>query len=88
MLQREFIKETTSELIKHTRENVNVETVLEMVEDIVKFFDGIEEEYKTLQQYVGIRNLFRGFIVKDWKGADFNCTMHTIMNKILIKKAV
>ena len=46
-LQWEFIKETTSELIKCTSENVNVETVLEMIEDIAKFFGRIELEYET-----------------------------------------
>ena len=44
-----------------------------MIEDIVVYFDDEkEEEYTSSQQYIGIRELFRGYIVKDQVGADFN----------------
>ena len=32
--------------------------------------------------------LFRGFVVKDWEGADFNYTRYRKLNKILVPKAI
>lgn len=87
-LQREFVKETTEELLKQKNEKVEEETILEMMEDICKFFEGEEDEYETTQQYVGFKALFRGYAVKDWKGADVNCKSYTSLNKILVKRAV
>ena len=87
-IQREFAKEMTNELLKHTNESINADAALEMVVDIVKYFDRIEDEYKMSQEHVRLKDVFRGFVTKDQKGADFNCKKHTTMNKILIKKAV
>ena len=87
-LQREFVKETTEELLKQKNEKVEEETILEMMEDICKFFEGEEDEYETTQQYVGFKALFRGYAVKDWKRADVNCKSYTSLNKILVKRAV
>ena len=60
-----------------------------MLEDIATFFDVGEEddnevEFKTSQQSIRIKQLFREYIVRDWKQADFNCTKHTDLNKIIV----
>ena len=49
-----------------------------MLEDIVTFFDvreadDNEEEFETSQQYIRMKELFRGHIVRDWKQANFHC---------------
>ena len=44
---------------------VDVETMLEMTKDVVKIFDRIEDNYKTLQQHVSSKDLFRGFVARD-----------------------
>ena len=37
-----------------------------MIEDILQYLDGEEEEdYETSQEFIGFKNLFQGFVVKD-----------------------
>ena len=86
-MQAEFVKETTNELMKHKKENIDDDIIIKIIKDIVKFFKGDEDEHETSQQHVGIKDLLRGFVVKDWDGANFNCIKHTSLNKILVKKA-
>ena len=44
-----------------------------MLKDILIFFDSREEDkLETSQQYISIREIFRGFVVKDWEGVNFN----------------
>ena len=60
-----------------------------MLEDVAIYFDESEEdEYQTSQQCIGIGEIFRGFIVKDWEGADFHCEKYSELNKILVANAV
>ena len=35
-----------------------------------------------------MRELFRGIVVKDWKGSDFHCTKYEVLNKILVYHAI
>ena len=88
-MQREFIRNITVELFKANKGRVDEEIILNMIEDIVVYFDdGKEEKYASSQQYGGIRELFRRYIVKDWAAADFNCEKYRELNKIVIVKAV
>ena len=60
-----------------------------MIEDITIYFDnGDEDEFTTSQQYIGFRELFRGYIVKDWVGSNFNCDKYNELNKVVIKHIV
>ena len=64
-----------------------------MLEDIMTFFDAGEEEesedeFETTQQCIGMKSLFRGHAVKDWKQANFYCTKHAELNKIIVQNAV
>ena len=71
-MQREFIKNLTLDLLNENDANIDDEIILNLIEDIVVYFDdGDEDEYESSQQYIGMMNLFRGFIVKDWEGANF-----------------
>ena len=88
LMQVEFVKETIKELRKHAKEDVDNEIIIKMMKDMVKYFKGDEDQHGTLQQYAGFKDLFRGFVVKDWDGPDFNCRKHTYLNKILVKKVV
>jgi len=84
-MQRQFIKNLVKELLKVNKRKVDEEIVLDMIEDIIVYFDnGDEEEYTTSQQYIGIRELFRGYIVKDWVGSNFNCDTYNELNKIVV----
>ena len=63
--------------------------ILDMIEDIMVFLEeGDEDEYETSQQYIGMKDLFKGFVVKDWKGSNFNCSKYEVLNKILVNHAV
>ena len=73
-MKREFIQNITEELFKVNKGRVDAKIFLDMIEDIVVYFnDSEEEEYASSQQYVRIRELFREYIVEDWAVADFNC---------------
>ena len=92
-MQREFIAETAKELFKKNKGKISKDDMLDMLEDIVKFFNGGEEEenaeeFETSQQHVGMKELFRGCVVRDWKQADFNCTKYADLNRILVRSAV
>ena len=77
------------ELFHANKGRIEDEVILNLIEDIVVYFDnGEEDEYVSSQQYVGMRELFRGFIVKDWVEADFNCKQYSELNKIVIANAV
>ena len=88
-IQREFIKETYQDLKKINDGYVNEKEILEILEDIAIFFEGGDpKEYEMTQHYVGMSSLFRGFVVKDWKGVDFNCLKYRRFKKVLVVKAV
>ena len=60
-----------------------------MIEDVLRFLEKEEvEEYDTNQIIVGMRSLFRGCIVKVWKGSDFLLKKCYYLNKILVKHCV
>ena len=49
-LQKEFIKDTTLEIIKINKGKINEEEILDMIEDIVVYLQNRDlEEYKTNQ---------------------------------------
>ena len=87
-LQREFVKKTAEDLFRLNAQNIEEETILNMLEDIVIFFeDGEEDKHEASQQYAGIREIFYGFIVKDWEGANFNCDRCKELNIIIVASA-
>ena len=42
------------------------------------------EKYKTNQQHLGMDQIFRRFVVKDWKGVEFHYSKHNVLNKTLV----
>ena len=58
-----------------------------MVNDIVKYFN-TEEFFWTNQQAWGVREIFRGVVVKSWVAMPVESIKFKKHNKILIKKAV
>ena len=80
----------TQELFRVNEKRIDEEITLNMLEDIAMFFDnGNEDEgCVTSQQHVGIREIFRGFAVKDWEGVNFYCEKFKELNKVLIVNAV
>ena len=66
LFQRDFIKETAKELLLHDNDKIEDKDILEMLEDITNHLESrYSEELGTNQQYVGMREIFRGFVTKD-----------------------
>ena len=88
--RKEFIKDLAIELFNERGSEINPEDMLDMLEDIIGFLQGDEDEdeHETSQQCVGMKDIFRGIVVKDWKGADFNCTKYHKLNKIIVCHSV
>ena len=47
-----------------------------------------EREYCTNQQYIGMKELFRGYIVQVWQGVEFNSVKYHELNRIVVRKCV
>ena len=61
--------------------------VLDMIECIVKHLNEvIEGEYETFKESIGFKHLFRGLVMRDWKGKNLQCRKYRELNKTLFKK--
>ena len=91
--QREFIIQLTKQLTKKDNGKIEVKDIFDALEDIVAFFNGEEEEdnkeeFETSQRCIGMKSMFRGYAVRDWKQANFHCTKCTELNKVIMRNAV
>ena len=67
---------------------IREDETLEMLEGIVMLFKGGDpEEYEANEHCVGMSASCKGFVVKDQKGSNFNCTKYRHRNKVLVVKA-
>ena len=92
-MQRDFITETAEQLLKKNKGKMHENETLEILEDIVTFFDVGEgednkEEFETSQQHIEMKELFRGHVMRDQKQANFHYTKHADLNKIIVGNAV
>lgn len=62
--------------------------MFDAIEDILVCLDE-EDEYgcETNQHCTGMKELLRGIVAKDCKGADFNCIECEVLNKVLVDHA-
>jgi len=64
-LRRKFIFDLAKELLKHRPHQCSHDEVLDMTEDILLYLDNEDDdEYATSQHLIGMKYLFRGFVVK------------------------
>lgn len=76
-------------MLKEKDEWVSSDEIFDMLEDFMLHLEnGDPDDYETTQQCMGMKELFRGFIIKDWKGANYHCDKCKILNKMLIKHSV
>ena len=60
-----------------------------MIEDILRYLENKEEEeFKTNQGLVGMQQLFCRYVVKVWKGSNFNQEKYHSLNKIIVRHCV
>ena len=71
------------------RDEVDVNEIMSFCEDILRYLENdLEEEYETNQHHVGMSELFRGYVVLDWKEANFECRKHRKLNKIIVRHSI
>lgn len=88
-LRQKFIKELAIEMIKAKPTNVCVNDIFDMIEDILQYLENDNSvEHEMSQELIGIRDLFRGFVVKVWKGVDFSYEKYHSLNKILVRHCI
>ena len=64
----EHVKILTVSLMKCENRKVDAEEILSFVEDTLRCLENEEiEEYETNQYLIGMKELFRGYVVKAWK---------------------
>ena len=87
--RKDFITEMATELIAVKQNKVSVNEIFDMLGDILNYMeDDDENDYETNQQMVGMRSVFRGHVVKVWKGINFSQTKYKALNKILSKHCI
>ena len=61
---------------------------MSFVEDIAICLEDDEEEdeYETNQHLIGMKELFRGCVVKMWEGTNANCNKYKVLNKIVVRR--
>jgi len=85
----EFARDLMETLLKKKSTDVNDDEIISFVEDIMKFIRNDDEgEYSTNQQYIGMKELFRGYIVQVWQGVEFNNVKYHELNRIVVRKCV
>ena len=88
-LRKEFIQKLVVELVEGKPSNVSIELIMSFVEDILRYIeDENEEDYETNQYLVGMMELFRGYVVVDWEGANVNDDKFRVLNIIVVKQCV
>ena len=77
------------ELIKAKPSNVSEDLIMSFVEDILRYIENKQdEEYETNQHLVGMKELFRGYVVIDWEGTDLSNDRFRVLNQIVVRKCV
>ena len=59
-------------------------------EDIMRYleYEDDKDECETSQWLIGMKDLFRGCIVKVWFGIDMSSDIHRSANKVIVRKCV
>ena len=79
----------TKEMIQVNQNDVSPDEIFAMIGDILILMEGgDEEECETNQHMVGMTNLLRGYLVKVWKGVNFQQNKYHGLNKILAKHCI
>ena len=62
---------------------------MSFAEDILRYLENEEDkEYEMNQQYVGMQELFRGYVVIDWEGTNLKNEKYKKLNRISVKRCI
>ena len=85
-LRKDFVKNLLIEMLKERPKEVDRIDIFDIIEDILKYLDEDEEgDFETSQEFIGFKYLFRGIVMRDWKGSNLRCRKYRKLNKILVK---
>jgi len=88
-MRRVFVKELLVEMLRNKPREVNLMDIFDMIKDILKYLNEDEDgEYETSQEFTGFKYLFRGIVMRDWKGANLEYRKYRKLNKILVWKCM
>ena len=83
------MKKMLKELCNNQPENIDEEEILSFVEDILRYLeDDCDNEYETNQGMLGMKNIFRGYVIKVWKGTNFEQKKYRKLNRIVVRLSV
>ena len=87
-LRREFMKELVVELVNNKPVNLCEDIIISFMEDIVTHLEDEEEEdeCETNQCLIGMKELFRGCVMKMWEGTNVNCNKCKVLNKRVVRR--
>ena len=72
-VRKEFVKNLVAKVVENKLEDIILNIIMSFAKDIVVYLENRDEdEYEMNQQYIRIKELFCGYIVRDWEGADVN----------------
>ena len=84
-LRLSFVKDLVKEIVKEKLINININKIFSFIKDILQYLENDDsEKYEINQEMIEMQDLFRGFIIKVWKGIDFSREDYHILNKILV----
>ena len=63
--------------------DIDLVEIADFITDIRSYLVQRDVEYKTNQQYIGMKNLFCRYIVKNWKETDFSTSKYTEYNQVI-----
>ena len=64
-----------------------IHEILQMIEDIKNYLNRYDY-FITAQNTIGFKNLFRGFVLKDWINAEEQYNKFYIQNEIIVQKCM
>ena len=86
-LRRKFIEGLVIELARNNPKEVHVEEIMSFAEDISRYLENEDdEECEMNQQHAGVKELFRGYMVIDWEGANFKNEKYKKLNRAIVKR--
>jgi len=80
-----LIRKRTGKL-KNILEEVRKDTTV-FINDIEAFING-NDNVPGSQNFIGFKNLFRGYVVKDWFSADTEQTKYMNVNPVIVRECV
>ena len=81
-----FILEVYKELKSIQTKEISNNELRAMIKDIRQFMKNEEEEdFETNQSFIGMKQLFRGIIIRAWFGTNFEMNKYVEYNKIIVQ---